>query len=657
MLDKLITLLAGELSGERCMTGVQTIARHHRIQASPGYRAAAQDCLQTLAGSGVPAHITTYPATGRTRAWTHMTPQEWACDDAELWLLDEQSQRRERLAWFEAVNLSLIQRSCATSREGVTAELCVVDEAEEAAAWEGQDLAGKIVLVGNGDIHQMLHHAQKAGAIGLITARMTYHPPVRPRGDLADALQYTSFWWAPEETKGWGFVVSTGKGAELRHLARTGKVRLWARVDSRFYDGTIENVEAVIPGETAEEVLVISHLCHPRPSANDNATGPATGMEVARTLTRLIADGRLAKPRRTIRFLFPPEMTGTYEHLAALTPEARSRIVAALNVDMVGQRQEITGSVLLCEYPPMACPSFAGDLLSLVLAGVAADVTPFGGGSRYALFRHAVTAFSGGSDHYIMADPTVGVPCPMIIQWPDRFYHTSADTPEKVDPNMMRLVGTMTGAYAYFLAVAGLAETIWLAAEMTALFPRQLHEAIRPGVDPEAMAGFRVDRKLADLGSLRRLTPTSEHGAFERVLQACANQVKVVAELELQRVALTASPHAAAVASGEAGALTPGWTGPADLHQVRPVRVYPGPVSLREYLTELPESESTAWRDFTLAQKASPNLAEYLCYWADGQRTLAEICRLAQLESGMRNDTWALGYFQLLARLGVAKGV
>lgn len=262
VLRPLLDQIAAELSGQTCMDHVQTITRYHRIQASPGYRAAAKECKQILSHSGLSTRVTTYPATGQSRAWTHLIPQEWDCKDAELWLLGPDGERLERLAWFQEMNLSLIQRSCATAPEGIFAELVAMANAEDPASWTGQDLSGKIALVGNGDIHRMWHHARQAGVVGLVTARMTASSSARPAGDLADALQYTSFWWSEGEPVGWGFVLSTRDGARLERLIAKGPVRLWAKVDAELYDGTIENVEAVIPGTSDREVLVISHLCH-----------------------------------------------------------------------------------------------------------------------------------------------------------------------------------------------------------------------------------------------------------------------------------------------------------------------------------------------------------------------------------------------------------
>ncbi|NIN65184.1 MAG: DUF4910 domain-containing protein, partial [Anaerolineae bacterium] len=123
------------------------------------------------------------------------------------------------------------------------------------------------------------------------------------------ALQYTSFWWYGGETKCFGFVLSPKEGERLRALIkerkREGKppVKVRAKVVSRFWDGELNVVSALIPGQTEEEVAIVAHLCHPQWSANDNASGAAAVLEVARTLQGLISEGKLDKPRRGIRFL------------------------------------------------------------------------------------------------------------------------------------------------------------------------------------------------------------------------------------------------------------------------------------------------------------------------------------------------------------------
>ena len=76
--------------------------------------------------------------------------------------------------------------------------------------------------------------------------------------------------------------------------------------------GHYDVVTAVIPGTDGSEEIVFScHLCHQKPGANDNASGAAAILEAARALNALIRRGEIERPRRTIRFIWPPEINGT----------------------------------------------------------------------------------------------------------------------------------------------------------------------------------------------------------------------------------------------------------------------------------------------------------------------------------------------------------
>lgn len=187
---------------------------------------------------------------------------------------------------------------------------------------------------------------------------MREQPPVRPAFDLSGALQYTSFWWRPGDKQCFGFVLTPLAGENLRRTIRSqeaggGDVRLHAMVKSSFRNGHMDVVSVLIPGQTDEEVLVVAHICHPQPSANDNASGVGTVLEAARVLSTAIDAQRLAQPRRGIRFLLPPEIYGTYAYLAS-DERRMARTVAAINLDMVGENQELCGSSFLVERLPQA---------------------------------------------------------------------------------------------------------------------------------------------------------------------------------------------------------------------------------------------------------------------------------------------------------------
>ena len=237
---------------------------------------------------------------------------------------------------------------------------------KDPADYAGVDVAGKVVLTNAAPSRVAELAIREHGAAGILFDGMAAGG--RTELDLPDARQYTSFWFAGEvQPFGWGFVLSPRQGRALRASLAAGKpVRVQASIRSRFYPGTFEVVEAFIPGTSgANEILMVSHLCHPRPGANDNASGAAALLETAATLARLIGQGELPAPRHGIRFIWVPEMTGTFAWLAAQEAEVRSgRWLAGLNLDMVGADQCLTNGV--CEFVslPAAGAAFADHLLN-----------------------------------------------------------------------------------------------------------------------------------------------------------------------------------------------------------------------------------------------------------------------------------------------------
>src|SRR5262245_7243195 len=100
-------------SGIRAHDLVGEIIRHHRIQASPGFRAAAEMCAGTLRDAGVATEILRFPANFRTGYWTSGQFQEWDCQGATLRLIAPEGEAR-MLADYGEHKLSLVQRSAGT---------------------------------------------------------------------------------------------------------------------------------------------------------------------------------------------------------------------------------------------------------------------------------------------------------------------------------------------------------------------------------------------------------------------------------------------------------------------------------------------------------------------------------------------------------------
>ena len=654
-------LIRRTVSGAVARDDVAAIASHHRIQASPGYRAAAEYVLAELETAGLDAQLETFLANHETQFWTSASFQEWDAAGATLHLIEPPDQAC-KLADYRELKISLIQRSAPF--EGV-AEVVLLKDGFDEDAFEGLDLAGKVVLTQNNVEAVRRLAVEQHGAVGILFYGMQMVPPVREAMDLPDARQYTSFWWSdyPGETKCFGFVLSPRQGHWLSELVlereqeNLSPVRVKIHVESRLYDGEVEVVSALIPGRVGEEVVAVAHLCHPQPSAIDNASGAAAALEIARALQHLISQGDLPEPRRSIRFLWVPEMLGTYAYLDAHQERIPS-MVAGINLDMVGGDQTQNGSSFLLERPPDSMSSFVPDLLERLREELFDDAVSHNGLGSYPLFRYATTAFSGGSDHFIFSDPTVGVPMAMLIQVPDRFYHTSADTVDKIDPAMLGRAGSLAAAFLYFVAKAGQTEATWLAYEMGARFQARLaHQAQgwltemwtgAPEGEHERLqrlVSYQLSRYTESLLTLERLW-----AGADSLLAELLGEAEQFAAVQLARGkrALQACPAPGAVAVGEADEWEQRAAG------FIPLRLYRGPADLRGHWASVPSEEWTAWYRFLVSRPGfgwtMPALAEY---WADGRRTALEIVDLIEMESGIRDAELMVRRYELLQKIGL----
>jgi aminopeptidase-like protein len=671
MFTETLKKISEAFSGGAAKSDVAEIIRHHRIQASPGYRAAADYVLAELKRASVSARMETYPASYQANFWATHSFQEWEANEATLQLIQPEDEAR-KLADYREMKLSLIQRSAPFSGE---VEVVVLEDGLSQQEYEGLDVQGKVVLTrGQPAVVQQLA-VEAHGAVGILFDGMSRALPVREASDLPDERQYTSFWWtgAEDEKPCFGFVLTPRQGGWLRGLIRgqeaagADPVRLRAEVDTHFYDGNLEIINAVIPGQTAEEIVLVSHLCHPQPSANDNASGAAANLEAARTLQTLISRGDLPQPRRSIRFLWLPEMSGSYAYLSRHEDEIPN-MIAGLNLDMVGADQDQTGSVLLTERPPESNPSYTADLLDYLRDMVMNDVSSGNGKDHYSLFRYATTSFSGGSDHYIFSDPSVGVPMPMLIQWPDKFYHTSADTLDKVSKESLARAGTISASYAYFIANAASPEVHWLAHEMLARFRHRLTQVAQraisamvtnPDVSSIEASMAMVDRQVAFWLDRHRV-------ALQRLIRLANGAQSLSDVLYYDAARFAKQENSRVIRFGEkllgnkAGRQAESeqeldsWEQKAA--DMVPNRLHRGPADAFGHMQGLTPAERQAWQQLLGSRPDGARTMVVLAeYWADNRRTALEIIDLIELEMGVRDAELIVRRFEMLAQMGLLK--
>ena len=712
MFKEILERINEEFSGDRAKQFVGKIMNYHRIQATPGFREAAKYCHRVLSKFGLKSEILSFPADRKSKYWSLDSFEEWDASEASLYII-KPKKHRKKLADYDDIKISLIQRSNQTESE---AEIVVLENGEDSSEYKNIDVKGKLVLT-KGDFKIVYNLAvEKFGAIGIIFDGMKEVKPIRHRMDIPDAVQYSSFWWTKDDKKCFGFVLSPKEGERLRKLVKERiknnepPIRVKAKVNSKFYEGNIEVVSAIVPGEIDEEIIIISHLCHPQGTANDNASGSATNLEIARTINKLINEGKLQKPKRSIRFLWVPEMTGTFTFLA--TQEERiPKMIAAINLDMVGEDQNICKSSFLIERTPDSNSSFVNDLVERIRDEFTKDTkNPFGAG-RFASFKYATTPFSGGSDHYILSDPTVGISCPMLIQWPDKFYHTNLDTLEKVDPEMLKRIGVIAAAYTYFLANAGEKETVWLANEMLSKSKRKILKFIQGKITE--ISSIKDSKKFKVESKYKKITADkiSKKIKNEKIIKSIVIKVintekKLKYFINCQKNAFTSlkklSPIKVDKYNKEIEEFTikefdkakitvfkelgfngndirklyeslneevikkkglirefedenvKKWEEIADKTIIK--RLYKGPISETSILNRLSREQIEEFYTLKKENKETFSLLRTIAlYWVNGKRKLSEIADLVELESGLRNTEFLVKYFNFLSRCKLIK--
>lgn len=446
-----------ELSGENAKAYMQQISQYHRIQASTMFHEAAEYVRETLIKIGTKnVRIEQFPADGETKYWTYTAPLGWKAESAELWLVKPEE---KLLARYQDTPTCLHAHSNATPPEGITAQLVDVGKGTKPADYKGKKVKGKLVLATGRAKHVHEEAVYKRGAAGVITDTLTYEmKDFRESIDLPDATAYQVIWPTKKDLNKvtFGFSITKRQGNYLRSLLKQKKrVMLKAIVDAELFRGKLDIVTATIKGKTEpnQEIFLIAHLCHPKPSANDNASGSGLLLEIARTIQALIRKGKIPQPKRTIRFLWVPEIYGTVAYLHK-HQNLTKRLIAGINLDMVGQDQELCKSTLTLDRTPDSLPSYLNDLLLNLMEEANKLFDPQTGFGPATTFRYRVNAHTGGSDHHEFVDSTIGVPCVMLLQWPDLYYHTSQDTSDKVSASTLKRIGWITTIATLTLANA-----------------------------------------------------------------------------------------------------------------------------------------------------------------------------------------------------------
>jgi len=448
---KLIQTSSGDLAHDY----VSQLALWDRSQYTPGYDRAAEWVVGKAKEFGLEqVEIERYPSDGKIDYFGNPTQKIWSVKKAELWVT---SPFKVRITSYAEVPMSLARNS---SSANVEAEIVDVGAGMSDDDYK-KDVKGKFVLTTGGGavVRQAMFNR---GAVGVITSWSVpeFDYLNRLPGDFPDEIGWGGVPAPSEKTPGsFMFLISSRRAQELKALLQQGKpLRMRAVVDAQFSDGSINVVSGIIGGSKYpnEEIVVTAHLDHYKPGANDNASGSASTLEMARTLNQLIADKVLPRPLRTIRFLWVPEYAGSWAWFSKHLGDPVKRL-ANLNFDMIGENLKVTNAIFAMMYTPDYNPSYLNGIMESIL-----DFMNKYNDERYPPQKdfHIISVtgtrdrlqgrmlpYETGTDHEVFNN--AGIPGTGPLAWPDYFYHSSEDTPDKVDPTQLhRVIFTGLGALA-----------------------------------------------------------------------------------------------------------------------------------------------------------------------------------------------------------------
>jgi hypothetical protein len=429
------------------MARLAQLIEHDRYQASAGIAAAAALVAEAAREAGLTdVTVHAFEADGERAFWTFAAPRAWSPriaslrvggeDAADAWILDHARQP-----------FLLATYSAPTADAGTTARLVPIAEVESAP--HDRPLHDTIVLVDAERYRdpECLSALRARGALGFVTDGPCC---VDPDTGVAYSGRIELDAWA----EWFGFSVTHAQFAALSSLAASA-----ARAHVRIVvdrAATMPVVTGVLPaqadapeGPAAQgEIWITSHLCHPRPGANDNGSGVVGLLGVASTLRALSSRASSTWPSRTrpIRFVWAPEFVGTAAFYRARIDLAGASAVphAVLNLDMIGEDQSRCGSPFVVERTPATTLSPLVPVAEWAVDGVFAATADGGGQWRS-------VPFLGYSDHALFAGPHLAAPAVQFAHWPDRFNHSAADTLDKVSRLEMR---RSIAAAALLLALA-----------------------------------------------------------------------------------------------------------------------------------------------------------------------------------------------------------
>jgi aminopeptidase YwaD len=272
--------------------------------------------------------------------------------------------------------------------------------------WAAGGLQGKVALLERGELtfSEKVSNVAEAGAVAAIIfnqAERSFSGTLRTPAPIP--------------------VVTLGRqeGQALRDRVARGSVLVEVAVDADVVTRQSRNVIGRLPGSRPGAIVIGGHFdsVAAGPGANDNASGTATMLELARVFSER------HYPYTLYFVAFGSEEVGLRgsRHFVDALPEAeRAQIRAMVNLDMVGvgDEQRLTGTTEIVD--------------------VAREVA-----TAIGIPRFSATGGGAGASSDHESFQRAGIPILFIHRTTDPNYHSPGDRAEYVDPAYLALAGQL----------------------------------------------------------------------------------------------------------------------------------------------------------------------------------------------------------------------
>ncbi|ALM75732.1 DUF4910 domain-containing protein [Thermococcus barophilus] len=401
---------------------IMNISQFHRIQGSKEIVDAAKYILEELKKAGIDAQLLKDVYDGETWHLTLKSPIGWDLIYGEIEIFGKKFITEE-------IPLVVMAHSPSGEAEG---EIVYIEREDD---WEKAE--GKIVLVGK-KWKDNYKKANKSSAIGFVAYRK----------GTGKAFPYMGLFLSRKDLE-WAKIPAVAVSEEIANkiiskLKKGESVKTKIRVQTEIGDKQILPMVYAKIGKPPY-ILFTAHICHPKPGANDNASGSAMLIELAKALKEKHSEDF----RFGFAFLWIPEYHGTQAFIEKFAE--LENYYAVINLDMVGGSEDRSNSTIMIVRTPLSRFSIVSGLLEYYLNLANSQGESFGGEGMPKL-KVKSYSYQMGSDHDIFN--FFGVPGVMPITWPDKFYHSSEDSIEKISKDSLEVIGKAVLATALALAKA-----------------------------------------------------------------------------------------------------------------------------------------------------------------------------------------------------------